>query len=202
MSLSGKPYEFVPWGNLHHLLLRTRDGWHWRPTAVAIVQLGNRFMVLRSWKKRNGKIKSKRDITKGGVERHQTIMQALRTELFEEARIRWCDVVSVRPLGYALVPFDDENLGRDGYSDGKAYLLFHVVLRRGARFAPGRDHRVTQVLWREDFHSYFKPTEKHKNGARKKRAKEHKETKSKSNDKYKVFSQSVLRARVRAQRRV
>jgi len=156
------PLVFRPLRDGHHILRECRRTKRWRPTVVALIITKHGFVVTRQLKIRereDGTIKRKiqNDIPKGGVDPHETLEVALRRELKEEVRLKNGAIRSMRFLGTRLVPFEKDSASRDGYSEGKCYFIFVVVLRRGAELVPGRDHRVLSVSARPDPWNHFGP---------------------------------------------
>lgn len=162
MMTSRERPGFRPGGNPYSLRNEARRRDLWRPTAVAITNLGGRYIVLvgrrpRFGARRNGDA-LKPDLPKGGIEWHQSPSTALRTELWQEARVHSSNIVSAHFLGHAFVRFGKYNGGRDGYRKGKLYLMYYVSLARKTSFGPGRSHGVerTLILSAFMFRQFFK----------------------------------------------
>lgn len=187
MFTETKPLTFVSGGNVDNIMCAARRQNMWRPTVCALVQLGNRFVFLWARKSTHSRrIKIKKDIVKGGVEKWQSAATALQQELFEEVRLSWRDVRYARFIGHSLVPFDKNNQGRDGYEKGKLYLIYHVVLKNGACLAPGKDHRTERLVLR-DHHAAFL-TKAHKSNLKQPR-------------KYRILSDPKVAVHLKASRR-
>ena len=137
--------KFRPATNPHRLTARAKRRGNWRPTVCSIVKLGGDTLITDTWKRRNGSFGYKPDLPKGGVERWQLPEEALFAELYEEVRVHRQEVASYQFIGCTKVPFNGNKRGRDGYTKGKLYLFYVVILRRGATIAPGLDHRVLRV---------------------------------------------------------
>ncbi len=170
-----RPLTFVRGGEPEKLLSETRRDGLWRPTAVALLQHNGQYCVTTHLTNKKGcedkpcKYKLKPDLPKGGIDPGESVIYALKRELWEEVCFSARYIVRINYLGYTLVPFDESNMGRDGYGLGKLYFIYNVIAQERL-VRPNFAHNVVSTSWTERVWEHFKPGSK----------------------KYKIFSQSTL----------
>ncbi len=144
---------------------RSQSDMLWRPTAVVLVKCGGQYLVTNHQVRRVSddgviKWKTKPDLPKGGVDSIDlTVAEAAYRELWEEVCLHRADVTLMDYWGHVQVPFDKHNVGRDGYKQGKWYLIYHAIIGDQSMVEPGREHGVVEVLWKEDPASHFMKAE-------------------------------------------
>ncbi|MEL6802817.1 MAG: NUDIX domain-containing protein [Bacteroidota bacterium] len=157
----------------------------WRPTVVALVRRRSRkghlkFLAILQrrtfrrklqilwrrlaaglWPGRNKftdlfRERCTADLVKGGVDADDaTVDDALLRELAEEVRLDASEIISQEFLGCTAVPFDIDNAGRDGYSEGKLYIIFLVRIGSKKVVSLAPEENVVGHIWERDLWEAF-----------------------------------------------
>ena len=156
-----QPLKVYLGGDPDGLRIEAVKNMDWRPTAAILVHCRAHYLVTQHLVRRDSEgrypeWKYKPDLPKGGVDAHDsTVEMAARRELLEEVFLREQHLRSLEYFGRVLVPFDRHNFGRDGFSGGKVYFLYHAHIDDIRCVSPGLDHGVTEIAWVQDPASAF-----------------------------------------------
>lgn len=134
----------------------------WRPTVAALVFCRDpvtgqaKVCGITEKKVRRGKEVTTVGIPKGGVdEEDASVYEALLRELKEEILLDPRFILQTEPLGFSRVGFSKAGRGRDGFSKGKLYLLYAVLIEHMGCVSPNHSHNVIGADWFFDLRDHL-----------------------------------------------